>query len=368
MKNKSLFNTIVKITLLSLVLAMSLFQFQILPAKALTPIAWKDTLSRLKVNTSADHEIAIFTASGATEDSDTITIKFDTTSNDGTNKKEFDLGLIDYTDMDMKWIAGAYGPCAAGTDVPLAADPAADTWGASVDTIFDTITLTPPSSGSNYIPAASLICIEIGFNATYGVGGDAQILNPSAAQDDTVIDVAGDFGDTGSMAVSIVSDDRITIPATVSPTFTFTISSDSCTLGTLTPSAVATCPYTLAVGTNADNGAVITIQAISDGTNANLNKDGAAGTDINNIAENGTVTLGTEGYGIALTAGSGWTEVGDFNDDDTPIPSSVTDILSTAGPIASSVTSTVTHRAAVSAATEAGAYSQTIRYIATGTF
>ncbi len=160
----------------------------------------------------------------------------------------------------------------------------------------------------------------------------------------------------------------VTITATIDPYFTFQISSDTCALGTLTTDSVNTCQYTLAVGTNANNGAVITIQAISDGTNAYLNRDGAPDTYINDITENTLVTAGSEGYGIAVTAGSGWTEEGDFNDDDTPIPSSVTNILSTSGPILSSVSSTITHKAAISTTTESGTYSQTVQYIATGTF
>jgi len=351
MKNK-FFNTIVKITLISMVLAMSMFQFSVLPANAAALTSMSDTMSRLKVSVDANHTIKFVTPSGV-DAGETITITFDS---------GFALTSVDYTDMDLA--EGNSNNCATATftDKTLAATPSGTTWGASVSGQVVTFT-----SGTDTITADRCVLVEIGTNATYGETGDQAINNPSSTGSKT-ISFGGTFGDSGSLAVGIVSDDQVIITATIDPTFTFTISSNTCALGTLTTGSVSTCSYTLAVGTNADNGAKITIQAISDGTNAYLNKDGAPGTYIDDIAENNTVTAGTEGYGIAVTGGAGWTEEGDFNDDDTPIPSSVTDILSTTGPIESTDTSTITHRAAISTTTESGTYSQTVQYIATGTF
>jgi len=263
--------------------------------------------------------------------------------------------------MDLADASTCNGPFAQRD---LGSSPSGSTWGVNVS--GQVITFT---SGTDTITAGYCVQILIGTNAWWQSSGNTQIINGDADDDDT-ISIAGTFGDTGTLMVDILGEgeNQVIVTATVEPSFTFTISSNTCALGTLTTGSVSTCSYTLAVGTNADNGAKITIQAISDGTNAYLNKDGAPGTYIDNIAEDSTVTAGTEGYGIKVEAGSGWTEEGDFNDDDTPIPSSVTDILSTTGPIESTDTSTITHRAAISTTTESGTYSQTVQYIATGTF
>ncbi len=344
MKNKKLFNTIVKITLLSMVLAMSMFQFSVSPTKAAALTSISDTMSRLKAGTASNHSIQFTTPSGADEN-ETITVTF---------SADFTMGSVDYTDIEVK-------------DDGVSLTDAANCLGtekAGIAVAGQVVTITICAGDGGAIAPNSVVTILIGTNAS---GGDAQITNGPADDDDTV-SIAGTFGDTGTIVVDIITDDQIVVTATVDPTFTFTISSNTCALGTLTTGSVSTCGYTLAVGTNANNGAVITIQAISDGTNAYLNRDGAPDTYITDIPEDSLVTAGSEGYGIAVTAGSGWTEEGNFNDDDTPIPSIVTNILSTSGPILSSVTSTITHRAAISALTEAGTYSQTVQYIATGTF
>jgi len=344
-----------KIGVIIVILTLVFWTFSV-QAGALSSMS--DTMSRLKASTSADHIIKFVTPSGVAA-GQTITVTF---------ASGFTLTGLDFGDFDFA--EGSTNNCSTATftEKVLAATPSGATWGVGISSQVVTIT-----SATGTVTASRCVRIKIGLNANTPADdpagdatADAQITNPSSGS--KTISFAGTFTDTGSLAVAIVDNEQVSITATVDPTFTFTISANTCALGTLAIGSVKTCNYTLAVGTNADDGAVITIQAISDGTNAYLNKDGAPDIYINDIAEDGTVTLGTEGYGVAVTAGADWVEAGDFNDDDTPIPSSATNILTTAGPIASSVTSTITHRAAISDITEAGTYSQTVQYIATGTF
>jgi len=63
-KNKTLFKAIVKISLLSLVLAMSMFQFSVLPTKASGLTNLSDTLSDLTENKASNHKILFITPSG----------------------------------------------------------------------------------------------------------------------------------------------------------------------------------------------------------------------------------------------------------------------------------------------------------------
>jgi len=346
---KKLFRINAAILILAIIAMIMPFQ----ETQAATLLSMSDTMSRLKATTASSHTIKFTTPTGAGDSTDTIIITFPST---GTTP-------FNFTDKTISTVTFTHG-ATTGTESTetLAASPSAEVWGAVFSGTQNIIlTLTAPTDGIGTAEVAASDKIILTYDSTNST-------NPSADASPYAIAISGTFGDSGSIAVVILADDQVAVTATVNPTMSFTISSNTCALSTLTTSAVGTCDYTLAVGTNAASGAVITIQAITDGTNAYLNKDGTPASYIDDITEDGTVTLGTEGYGIALVGGSGWTEAGDFIDDDTPIPSTATDILTIAAPVASSVTSTVTHRAAIGDITESGTYAQTVQYIATGTF
>jgi len=312
-----------------------------------------DTMSSLKAETASSHTIKFTTPTGVSDAGKTIIVTFPDT---GTTP-------FNFTDKAISTVTFTHGASTGEeSEETLAAAPSETDWGAVFSgTQSRILTLTAPTDGIGTAEVAANDIIILTYDSTNST-------NPSADASPYAIAISGTFGDSGSITVAIIADDQVAVTATVNPTMSFAISSNTCALGTLDTSSVKDCDYTLAVGTNAVNGAVITIQAVSDGTNAYLNKDGTPTSFINDIANDGTVTAGTEGYGIALEGGAGWTEAGDFSTDATPIPSAVTDILTIATPIASSVTSTVTHQAAIGDITEAGTYSQTVQYIATGTF
>jgi hypothetical protein len=184
--------------------------------------------------------------------------------------------------------------------------------------------------------------------------------------------------DSGAALVSVGNAEDVTVQAEVNPTLSFAIrnsadsaETNSCALGILSTSAVATCSYRLKVATNAFSGYAVSI--IADGAL----RDGTK--DIDAIGEGTTVAAGTEGYGIALSAGAASeagvtiTEAGDFNDDDTPLPLVSTSLYSSDGPNTPTTPDTtntglVTHRAAIDAATSAGSYSQVVTYLVTAEF
>ena len=151
-----------------------------------------------------------------------------------------------------------------------------------------------------------------------------------------------------------------------------------CDLGDLTTGSVASCSYRVAVGTNASGG--FQVQINSDGA-----LDTAAADDIDAIANAGTVTAGTEGYGITVVGaisgghdGSGTydqslVEDGDFASDATPVPTSATNFISYSDAfqytVSTTTTSTlITHEAAISTGTIAGSYQQVVTYTITATF
>lgn len=230
---------------------------------------------------------------------------------------------------------------------------------------------TPP----NYTAGAKTLVIADGQLESSATPGNYNIVVMTSSE-------------VGLGMLYVGDDNDVLVTAMVTPTLSFiirntgdTADTNECPLGILTISSVATCSYRLAVATNASGG--FQVQINSDGPlNSGTN-------DINAIAEESTVTAGVEGYGIAVVgATSGGnngsdvynqplTEDGDFNDDDTPVPTVATNFLSfsntfvyvpfgTDGDLTD--TTLVTHRAAISAGTPAGLYDQVVTYTVTATF
>ncbi|HQF36553.1 MAG TPA: hypothetical protein PLL26_02825 [Candidatus Dojkabacteria bacterium] len=182
--------------------------------------------------------------------------------------------------------------------------------------------------------------------------------------------------DYGAALLYAGDDNDVLVTAQVQPTLTFAIRNTAddadtnvCPLGVLSLATVKTCAYRLKVSTNADSGYTVAITSnggLVDGTN-----------DINAVTEGNTVIAGSEGYGVAFVGGSATggsiTEQGDFTDDDTPVPTSPTNLYVSDGnnnPTAPDTTNTalVTHRAAIDANTSTGNYSQTVTYTVTASF
>lgn len=137
------------------------------------------------------------------------------------------------------------------------------------------------------------------------------------------------------------------------PFITFALSATSVPLGTLTTASVYTGSTTATITTNANSGYAATI--VEDG---NLRR--STGDDINDVGD-GTVTAGSEEYGIRTTGSDG-----QYNSTDTAITGTPGVFASNAGPANSATT--ITFKAAISPLTVGGNYSHTVTIIATGTY
>jgi hypothetical protein len=299
-----------------------------------------------QVISSASNHTMIFTTSSDFGPDETLEIFFES---------DFDLSLIDYTDIDFK---------DDDTDLNLGASAGTGTGGnIGLDITSQTITFT--QNDTDTISAGSIITIAIGLNTDYQSQGDQQIYNPSIA-DSYKISLSGSFGDMGTISVIILNSDSVALQAEIPPELSFIIRDEndtadtaSCSLGTINSLGISQCSYRLASETNGINGFQIFIQ--SDGNFRNNTNF------IANISENNQVEQGTEGYGIALSAGTGILEDSDFNDDETPIPEINTLLIKSnsvynynEGELTTS--SLITHKASVSPTTEAGIYNQMIVY------
>jgi hypothetical protein len=363
MKNKKLFQKIGKIVLVGMVLFLST---PLLPAQA-THISVKDTMSRLKTGVASNHEI-VFTLDASTNiiQDETITITFAASWADGLNSIDCeDIDILD--DAVQESIAEvAVESCAADTDE----------WGAIV--AGDVLTLTAPSGALTYIDASSVVTIKIGTNATEEHTGNTQITNP-AAGNDLVISIGG-TGDSGSdpdgsLAVSIIAEDQVEVTATVDPTFTFTISSDSCALGTLSVSNVQTCSVILTTTTNAVSGYTTTVVGTATGaelvhSNLTDNINNATGVEVNAGSEE--FGIGTSDSGVDIVtesdcAGADGGSAADAESIDSVGENTPASVASAAGPVSAEAT-TACFAASIATTTIAGSYTATTTFISTGTF
>lgn len=334
------------------------------PAHAASLTALSDTQSRVKINTASNHTILFTTPTGAAENTDTIII---------TLPSDYDATGLDYGDVDLSYGAST----GYENEATLAASAGAGAWGAVFSGTENRIlTLTYPSSGGTAITAGWKVAIEIGTNAS---SGDTQITNPSTA-DSYVIAITGTFGDTGQIATAIVDDDQVVVSTTIDPYLTFTISQNTVSLtqsgGSLNPDSSNTgfnngTANTLAAATNATSGYTITYygDTLTSGSDT-----------IDAMATKTTSSTGTEQFGINLksnatpstgadpSGGSG-AAASDYNTaDQFRYITNTTTSLASASAASASTTYTVSYIVNVAATTEAGSYSTTITYIATGNF
>jgi hypothetical protein len=113
--------------------------------------------------------------------------------------------------------------------------------------------------------------------------------------------------DSASYATSTVSNDQVSVSASVNPTFSIALSGNSDALGTIATNAVksSASPFTVTVNTNAKNG----WQAWGSSSNAGLTSTAASYTISSNCSgsagTNSTLSAGTEGYNLGITKTDG---------------------------------------------------------------
>lgn len=193
------------LVILSIALGASIVHVELAVAASLSSLS--DTLSSVKVNTTADHTIQFVTPSGLTA-GQSMSITF---------PNGWNLGSIGATSTDFATSTSA--TCSGFTNAFLANGAASGlTWG--VATTSQTISIT---SGTAVIPANRCVQIKIGTNAVFQASGTSQITNPSSATTSVLL-IGGSFADNGVISVNIIPDDTVAMTGVVAQTFSFTIS------------------------------------------------------------------------------------------------------------------------------------------------
>ncbi len=335
------------------------FYAQTVHALSLTSIS--DVLSRLKDTTAANHEIKFVTpATGGVAAGESIILTF--TGFTGVSS-------LDYLDVDFA--SGNTNDCATATftEKTLAAAPSGATWG--LTTSGSAVTLL---SGTDTVTADRCVRFRLGTNAVTPTTGDTQIVNGTAATVHSVA-ITGSFGDTGTLAVDIITDDQVAITATVDPTISFSISDNTTEFGTLTTGAARWADNA------AGNGSAVASHDFQVATNAtsgySITYFGATLTSGGNTIDPATITAdsdgvpGTEQFALALnrTTGNGTTDTAyAFTSNNYKFVASTTSSVYSETVATNNEIVDVYYLANIGGATEAGAYSTTITWIATGTF
>jgi hypothetical protein len=106
--------------------------------------------------------------------------------------------------------------------------------------------------------------------------------------------------DSSSYATAVINDDQISVSATVSPTFSFTLSGITDDLGTLSTSAVTSSPTprTVTIATNATNGFIAWVKDLNVGLTSATASDTINTSGTVDDACSSAYSAGTEFYGL----------------------------------------------------------------------
>ncbi|NCT55271.1 hypothetical protein GW755_00335 [bacterium] len=315
--------------------------------------SYSDTMSRQKISTDSSHTFVLtLGATTALDAAETVEFTFapEFTIADSTD------ATTDYTfnDGTARTITDVTGSCSAGANnVSVLANDTAKT-----------ITFTA-CSGFTSSAAGATITIEIGIAA----GGVDIITNPAVTNTYDIGVVAAT--ETGNLSQVILNDDQVQITASVNPSLTVSLSSNTCALGDLTTAQVDSCNYNINVDTNSTNGYTATIT--EDG-----NLRTGAGDDINDETGSETLVAGTEEYGVGSSdsdVAGGSNEFPTYTDCGDPVITPVAGAITASpakvvGKNASSGTESITvcHMATIGSGTATGSYSHLVTIIVTALY
>lgn len=349
-------NKFIRILLTALIIVTAVYPIFSTIVSSASLTAMSDTMTRLKLSQASDHVIKFTTPTGVAA-AGTITIDFNTAS--------FSTGSTEFGDVDFTHGATT----GLETSETLAATCSGATWGAAFATNVLTIT-----SCTGTVTAGDKVIITIGLAAA---GGNAQISNPGSNGSKSIAVTAG-ASDSGTLAVAIMTEDQVTVSATVDPSITSALSATTCALGpgSLSDTAIRFCTYNNTVSTNATSGYVSTIVE-----NGNLCSPSVAvcTNSISDETGDNDIDQGTTEYGVSSNDVTGTQDIIDSTGcDDSGITEAATAITGTpkvyadsgdgdSGPVSAAVTA-VCHSASILGSQSAGAYSHIVTHITTGTF
>ncbi|MDE2399716.1 MAG: hypothetical protein KGL67_01755 [Patescibacteria group bacterium] len=364
------------ITIISLVMIMSGI-WQVANAASLTSIT--DTMTSQTQNTFSKHTIK-FTSTSAIASSGTIVLAFPA-GYTTTGLVIGDLSICHGTSTGLEVGAGA--ACTSNTETIAATNGANTVWGATI-TGTTTITFTAPTTWAAPVSA--------GFKVTVIINDNSHFKNPNSVT--TLNTTITTTSDSGSFTVPIADSTLVGVTANVTQTISFD-------LDTSIAGGTSGAPYSVALGTltsgavNHSDASTINMIVINGGTNAPggisvtvQNANGANGlastsTPADKIASaTATMAAGTANYGICVdSSGSltGFTAQGTYATATPCTTASSTNhvvgltttpaaIVATTAPVSGALAKVFVNAAIVASQPAHTDYSDTLTFLATGTF
>ena len=230
---------------------------------------------------------------------------------------------------------------------------------ASVDQDGTGITITgqtSPTRTNNTVDNTITITIDGTLSASLAVtivmeNALSSYTTTTFAQESLAINTQDNLDAPIDFGVALVTNDNTTTVTTQVPLFvTMAVDDTTAELGTLSVSSVNSFTQQYTVNSNNESG--ITMQIAHDG-----DIDDGSGNDINAVAD-GTVTAGSEEYGIEVSA-SGLTVDATYSAGDNEIVQSADDIASSTAEV-SAATLDITYKASITGTTVAGSYDQVV--------
>ena len=351
-KNISTLRSFTSFSLVVALLSFTIGTTQFAYAASLTALS--DTMSSSKISTLSSHVLKFTTPTGAADNTDTIIVTFPA-----------DFNFTSKTIGSLTFTHGA--TTGAESTETLAASPSASAWGAVFSgTQNRVLTLTAPTDGVGAAAIAASDKVIITYDSTNST-------NASTAASYQVA-ISGTFGDTGSITVTLLTDDQVSVSATVAQSLTFSISDNTIGFGPPSSSAARfatgdtlgsaseTGAHDIVVGTNATNGYTMTLNGatLTDGANT-ITSIGASNT---------ASSVGSEQFGLRFVPSGGTGAVtapyaaAGFAFDTASFP----DQIASASAPSANTTYSARYLANIAALTEAGSYSATLTYTATANF
>lgn len=263
------------------IFAMALLSWPLQTANAATMTVVRDYLSRQQagITTGVQHEI-FFTTVGAVS------------GGAGANEVRVILNDGDDTDwcrtagtLTVTGIANPTGATETATTLPgtLAGTCAQGSGAGSAESNRDRLLIT----GVDDLSAAT----KYGFRV---VANAAVLGTADTAANDIQVEVRTHNGtsqvDAGTLALSLITADQVSVSATVTPTLTVTLSGTTAALGTLSASNVNQAGVDTTVSTNASGGYVSLVK---------YNNTLTSGSDTINDTAGGTIAAGSEEFGAS---------------------------------------------------------------------
>jgi len=336
-------------------------------AHAATLTVMSDTMTDQAPSAVSKHTLK-WTTAGQNVAGDTVTIDF--VSADFPFSGTW--ATTDFALTDVGGSRSATAPVGVGTTAPTCTAGTTN-YTVTVDATLEQFVITfCPSWTSSTAANETTFVIN-------GDGADGVMTNSASNVESSVVNIAyaTSNSDSGMLAIVVESNANVNVTATaaVGPTLTFNVSDNTIGFGTLSSVAAryatadtlgtgvaATNAHTLYVDTNAAGGYIITYNAAATLT--------SGGNTITAIGSSNTASSpGSEQFGLRLTVASGsGTVTAPYAAAGFAFTAASTEQVASYTTVDAGSTFNVRYLANITGSTEAGSYSTTLKYIATGTF